>query len=310
MKKIAAIFPGQGSQAAGMGKSLIATDQGREMAEEASGALGYDIAALLDDPDRLSQTEFTQPAILFVSLAAYKLFESELPIKPVFALGHSLGELTALAAMGALPLAEAVKIAAFRGAEMKKACEGKGAGMMVTLGLSDEAAEKLCADARSAGKQVWAANYNCDGQIVIAGLRADLETQVEVAKAAGAKRAMLLDMSVASHCPILAPAQEPLKKALAEKMSDTFLSPIVSNATAAKYRSKAEAIALLADQLVKPVLYKKSVAAFENEADIFVEFGHGAILKGLNKKITQKETLAIANTEELATAVEVLERSE
>ncbi|MDR0665529.1 MAG: ACP S-malonyltransferase [Helicobacteraceae bacterium] len=313
MKKIVAVFPGQGSQAIGMGKSFVERyDYAKELLDEASGALGYDLGKVLfEENDLLGQTRYTQPAILFVSVTAYKLFESELPVKPIYALGHSLGELSAVCAMGALSLSDALQVAAARGESMQKACEGAGAGMMVALGLSDENAETLCETARKEGKKVWTANYNCDGQIVLAGLKADLETLIDRLKAAGAKRAALLDMSVASHCPLLASAQEPLRKILTEKLnSDRFIAPIVSNASAKPYQTSAEAIELLSDQLIKPVRYKQSVAAIAEEADIFVEFGHGNVLKGLNKKIASKETIGVSTADDLEAAIEILSKGE
>ncbi|MDR1452233.1 MAG: ACP S-malonyltransferase [Helicobacteraceae bacterium] len=311
MKKIVAVFPGQGSQAIGMGKSFIDRyDYAKEALEEANDALGYDLSKILfEDGDRLGLTQYTQPAILFVSVTAYKLFENELPIKPLYALGHSLGELGAVCVAGGLSFTDALLVASYRGELMQKASEG--AGMMVTLGLGDQSAEALCEAARKEGKKVWTANYNCDGQITLAGLRADLEAMVDRAKAAGAKRAVLLDMSVASHCPLLASAQEPLKEILREKLrDDRFVAPVVSNATAQPYQTKGEAIELLTDQLVKPVLYKRSVSAIEGETDLFVEFGHGAVLKGLNRKITAKETIGVANADDLESAIEILSEGE
>lgn len=306
MKKIAFIFPGQGSQAVGMGKSLIERHAaGKEMLDAASAALGYDMGKLLfEENDRLGQTRYTQPAILFVSLLAHKLFENELPIKPVYAMGHSLGELSAVAAMGGLSLADALNVAAKRGEWMQAACDGVGAGMMVTLGLSDQAAEEACKAAQAEGKKVWPANYNSDGQIVMAGVKADLASMEERFKAAGAKRAMLLDMSVASHCPILQSAVEPLKNLLNEKLQANLIAPVIANATSEAYQTKDKAVALLADQLVKPVRYKQGIAAIENEVDLFIEFGHGGILKGLNKKNTAKPTISVGTADELEQALE------
>ncbi|MDR2152150.1 MAG: ACP S-malonyltransferase [Helicobacteraceae bacterium] len=313
MKKIVAVFPGQGSQAIGMGKSFVDRyDYAKELLSEANDALGYDFSKLLfEENDLLGLTQYTQPSILLVSIIAYKLFESELPVKPLYALGHSLGELSAVCAVGGLSLSDALQVARARGEFMQKACEGANAGMMVTLGLSDEAAETLCESARGDGKKVWTANYNCDGQIVLAGIKADLESLTDRAKALGAKRAMLLDMSVASHCPLLSAAQEPLKAILSEKLNaDRFIAPVISNAAAKPYQTKDEAIALLADQLVKPVLYKQSVAAIEAEADIFVEFGYANVLKGLNKKIVAKETIGVSNADDLEAAIEFLSKGE
>lgn len=306
MKKIAFIFPGQGSQAVGMGRAFVEKfGVAKEMVERASGRLGYDLSKLLFEPnDNLSQTKYTQPAILLVSLMAHKLFENELPIKPLYALGHSLGELSAVSAMGGLSLEDALLVAQSRGEWMQGACSGVDAGMMVTLGLSDEKAEELCLQAQKDGKKVYPANYNSDGQIVMAGIRSDLVSMEDEFKKAGAKRAMLLDMSVASHCPILQSAVDPLKNLLQEKLALDLIAPIVSNATNEIYSTKDRAVALLADQLIKPVFYKQAIRKIENEVDLFIEFGHGSVLKGLNKKITQKPTISVSTPDELEIAID------
>lgn len=306
MKKIAFIFPGQGSQAVGMGKSFVESSSvAKSMLDEASSTLGYDFGKLLLEPnDNLGKTEFTQPAILFVSLVAHKLFENELPFKPVFALGHSLGELTAVSAMGGFTLSDALTVAQNRGKLMQDACASIEAGMMVLLGLSDQVAEELCNEAQQNGKKVYPANYNSDGQIVLAGIKGDLASMEAVFKSAGAKRAMLLDMSVASHCPLLISAVDPLKNLLSGKLKDEFLAPIVSNATNELYTTKSVAINLLADQLTSPVKYKQAIKKIESDVDLFIEFGHGSVLKGLNKKITDKPTISISNMDELEIAIE------
>ena len=308
MKKVAFLFPGQGSQAVGMGQSFVQqSDVARGMLAQASEALGYDLAQILFEPgEKLSQTTYTQPAILFVSLVAHRLFENELPIKPLYAMGHSLGELSAVAAMGGLSLGDALCVASKRGGWMQEACSGVPAGMMVLLGLSDEATGELCAKLQAEGKQLWPANYNNDGQIVLAGLKPDLEASAERFKAAGAKRAMLLDMSVASHCPLLQSAVSSLETLLEEKLAGDLLSPVLSNATVECYQSKTDAVTLLASQLVKPVRYKQSIAKIESEVECFIEFGHGGILKGLNRKLTTKPTLSVSNMDELEQAIDQL----
>ncbi|MDR0747680.1 MAG: ACP S-malonyltransferase [Helicobacteraceae bacterium] len=301
MKRVAFIFPGQGSQQIGMGKSFIDRyDAARELLEEANDALGYDLRELLFyENDRLSQTRYTQSAILFVSLMAHKLFENELPIKPLYALGHSLGELSAVGAMGGLTFADALKTADRRGELMQKACEGKNASMMVVLGIADRAAEEVCAEARENGREVYPANYNSDGQIVIAGIKDDLALSEEMFKKAGAKRTLLLDMSVASHCPLQAQAAEPFREWLEAHLNGPLIAPVVSNAEAKPYRAKEDAIAQLQNQLVKPVLYKQCIRAIEGEVDLFIEFGNSQVLKGLNKKITAKPTISVSNAEDL-----------
>ena len=300
MKKIGFIFPGQGSQKIGMGKDFFEnSDVAKEMFKKASDSIGVDFKKLLfEENETLGKTEFTQPAILLVGAIAHKLFENEINIKPVFSLGHSLGEFTALVSVGALSLEDAIYTVHNRGKLMQKACDGVGAGMMVLLGLADEKVEELTEQYRKDGKRVWAANYNVDGQIVVAGKKEDLISLEATFKEAGAKRAMVLDMSVASHCPILEPAIKDLEAILNEKLNDDFIAPIISNVTAEKYSSKKEALDLLGKQLVSPVKYKHSVAKFESDVDMFIEFG-GGVLKGMNKKITKKPTFAVNNMADL-----------
>jgi [acyl-carrier-protein] S-malonyltransferase len=277
------------------------------MFDTASTAIGTDMKALLwDEEERLGQSLYTQPAILLVSAIAHKLFENEMGIKPVFALGHSLGEFSALCGVGALTLENAVYTVHNRGLWMQEACEGKDAGMMVVLGLSDEATGQIVDGAREGGKEVWAANFNSDGQIVLAGKRGDLDSLTDALKGAGAKRAMLLNMSVASHCPMLQPAALKLAALLEERLSDTFLAPVISNVTAAPYSSKAEALDLLPKQLTMPVMYKHSVAALENDVDLLIEFGHGSVLKGINKKVTEVPTISVSDMATLEAAFDAL----
>ena len=307
MKKTAFIFPGQGSQSIGMGKDFYENSSlAKEMIENASDAAGIDFKTLLfEENDQLEQTEYTQPAILLVSAIAHRLFEDAQNIRPIFALGHSLGEFSALVSVGALDYTNGVRLVHQRGKLMKEACEGKDAGMMALIGLDDETVEKLTAEARAAGKEVWAANYNSNGQIVAAGKKADLAAMESVFKEAGAKRALLLNMSVASHCPLLESAVAPLKESLEKYLKDSFTAPVISNVTAEKYNSKEEAIALLPEQLIKPVLYKQSIEKFDGEIDLFLEFG-GSVLKGLNRRSTKKPTHSITDMASLESAFEVI----
>ncbi len=300
MKKIAAIFPGQGSQSFGMGEDFYNQSQvAREMIEAASDRVGFDFKELMfKENDRLEQTEFTQPAIFLVSSIAHKIFENEMSIKPIFALGHSLGEFSALECVGALDYLDGVLLVHERGKLMRSACEGKDAGMMALIGLSDDKVEEITKEARESGKEVWAANYNSDGQIVVAGKKSDLAQMESIFKEAGAKRAILLNMSIASHCPLLQSASKPLEELLKEKLKDEFIAPVVSNVTAKKYDTKSEAIELLSKQLTMPVLYKQSILAYQDEIDLFVEFG-GGVLKGLNRRGVDKPTLSVVDMNSL-----------
>jgi [acyl-carrier-protein] S-malonyltransferase len=308
-KKIAMIFPGQGSQSIGMGKSFYENSPlAREMFEKAGARIGVDFAKLMFEPnDQLDQTAYTQPAILLVSLIAYRLFQEARPTDAVMFLGHSLGEFSALAAAGAIDYVDAVELVHKRGALMQSACESIDAGMMAILGLDDTVVEELCAKAQSEGKKVWPANYNQAGQLVVAGLKADLQAMESVFKEAGAKRALLLNMSIASHCPLLAPAQDPLAEVMEKMVSDTFAAPVVSNVTTAKYATKAQAVELLKEQLIKPVKYKQSIEAIAGDIDAMIEFGNGAVLKGLNKRnAPDVETYGVSDMETLAKVCEAL----
>ncbi len=289
-QKVAFIFPGQGSQTVGMGKSFVeGSPIAKEMMQKASEAIGLNFEKLLfEENEEINQTENTQPAILLVSLMAHAVFTSKSDIKPTLLLGHSLGEFSAVSAAGALDPIEAVKLVNARGKLMQGACDEIEASMMVVLGLKDEQVEEICTQAQAEGKKVWPANYNQDGQLVVAGMKSDLASMEAVFKEAGAKRAMLLNMSVASHCRILEPAQTPLKEKMQAVLTDSFIAPIVSNVTTEKYVTKSEALELLTEQLTQPVKYKQSIQAIANDVDIAIEFGNGKVLAGMNKRINKE----------------------
>ncbi len=308
-KKIAMIFPGQGSQSIGMGKSFYENSAlAREMFEKAGDRIGVDFAKLLfEENDQLDKTEYTQPAILLVSLIAYKLFQESRPTDAAMFLGHSLGEFSALCASGAIDYVDAVELVHKRGKLMSGACESINAGMMAILGLDDAVVEDLCEKAQSEGKKVWPANYNQAGQLVVAGIKEDLQSMESVFKEAGAKRALLLNMSIASHCPLLSSAMAPLGEAMEAMVGNTFSAPIVSNVTTEKYATKEEALNLLKVQLIQPVKYKQSIEAIAGEIDLMIEFGNGAVLKGLNKRnAPDVETLGISDMESLTKVCEAL----
>lgn len=296
MKKCALIFPGQGSQALGMGRLFYEESLGKEMMGRASEALGFDMAKLmLEEAERLDQTAYTQPAILLVSAMAEQWVKSKLSLDVSWAMGHSLGEFSALFSSGALSLEDALLLVHARGKLMQRTCEGIDAGMMVVLGLEDALLEGFCEEKRSEGFKVWTANYNGEGQIVLAGKRSDLAELEAPLKALGAKRALLLSMSVASHCPLLEGMREEFLTHLESKLQDSFAYPIISNVSAMPYSNKAEAIPLLASQLISPVLYKQAIKRHEEGVDFYVECGHGSVLKGLNRRLSQKPTFSIEN---------------
>ncbi len=295
--KCAFLFPGQGSQAVGMGQDFFdKSSVAREIFALASERTGINFERLLfAQNDDLEKTEFTQPAILLVSAIAHRLFEDATNIKPYYALGHSLGEFSALVSVGALDAIDAVELVNLRGRLMAKACEGEDVGMMVVLGLDDGIVESICKTERDKGAKVWPVNYNAEGQIVVAGNKGDLTKLEPLLKEAKAKRALLLNMSVASHCPLLESAVAPLAQKLSQVLHDNFIAPVVSNVTAKRYSTKTEALELLPKQLVSPVLYKQSIAHFDDEVDCYIEFGHGGVLKGLNKRATSKPHFVVSD---------------
>jgi len=309
MKKVAFIFPGQGSQTNGMGKDFFEnSDIAKEMIKNASDRLGFNFEDLLfNESEDLGKTEFTQPAILLVSCIALAVFKEKSDIKPEFVLGHSLGEFSALVASGAISYLDAIELVHRRGLFMNEACAGAGAGMMALVGLDDATVENITQTQRDAGKKVWAANYNMDGQIVVAGLKADLESLVDTFKEAGAKRALVLDMSVASHCELLTSAVEKLQPYLSEYITDNFETSVISNVSTNPYNTKKDAIELLSSQLISPVKYKHSIVAHTTDLDMMIEFGNGAVLKGMNRKINKAvPTLNVSDIKTLEATLEAL----
>jgi len=296
--KLGLLFPGQGSQFVGMAKDFYEnSNKAKEMFEIASDSIGEDFKTIMfEENDKLNQTEYTQPAILLYSAIAYELFTKEYDYE--VSLGHSLGEFSALYSAGAIELGDAIKLVNTRGKLMKDAFKNIEGGMMVVLGLDDEKLETICAES---GKRVWPANYNSDGQLVLAGAKDDLVEMESIIKGAGAKRTMLLNMSVASHCPLLESATIPLKELLQNSLKDSF-KPVVSNVTAERYSTKKEAVELLANQLTKPVLYKQSVSNVADNVDMFIEFG-GKVLMGINRKITKTKTMPITDMVSLEKAL-------
>ncbi|MCJ7766560.1 MAG: ACP S-malonyltransferase [Thiovulaceae bacterium] len=309
-RRVAMIFPGQGSQSIGMGRSFYEnSEMAREMFDKAGVRIGVDFKALLfEENEKINQTEYTQPAILLVSIIAYKLFQHQHALKPALLLGHSLGEISALCAAGAIDYLDAVELTYRRGSLMKAACEGIEAGMMAIVGLDDASVAEICRDARNKqNKSVWPANYNQDGQLVIAGLKPDLVSMETTFKEAGAKRALLLNMSVASHCPLLASAQAPLKAELERMLKEPFVAPVISNVTAKAYVTKQQALELVTEQLVLPVLYKQSIIAIKDDVDMAIEFGNGKVLKGLNRRInSEMPTFNVSDMDSLQKVVEEL----
>lgn len=301
MSKIVFLYPGQGSQKIGMCQDFYNSSSiAKDMIKSASDRINVDFKKLMFEAnDDLGKTEFTQPAIFLTSAIASRLFSDACGFDPDIALGHSLGEFSALYGAGVLDVNDGVELVHQRGLLMSADCKDIQAGMMVLVGLSDESVEEIC---QNSGKDIWAANYNSDGQIVVAGIKADLEAMQNIFKDAGAKRTIILDMSVASHCPLLANAATSLKSYLDRFVQDKFKCDVISNVTASAYNTKKEAIELLIAQLTNPVKYKHSIKAIDENVKSYIEFG-GSVLKGLNRKSTKKPTLSITDMASLEDAL-------
>jgi len=289
---VAFIFPGQGSQAPGMGRELAERyPAAREVFEEADDALGFKLSELcFNGPaEELQLTENTQPAILATSVAALRAAESEGFPRPDFVAGHSLGEYSALVAAGALELRDAVRVVRNRGRFMQEAVP-VGAGMMAAiLGADLEAVEAACAEARGEGEVCSPANINSPGQIVIAGSAAAVERAIPLLKARGAKRAVPLKVSAPFHCALMLPAQKRLAAELEGMAFADLAVPLVTNVDAALIRTGAEARESLVRQVSQPVRWRESVELLAREgAREFVEVGPGKVLSGLVRQTARE----------------------
>ncbi|WP_104751424.1 ACP S-malonyltransferase [Helicobacter salomonis] len=305
-----ALFGGQGSQHVGMGKDFCTHfSVAREMFEEASEVLKTDMQALLwEENDLLNQSPYTQSALFLVSMVAFKVFMQEgggLPMSA--ALGHSLGEITANGASGALSLSKGLRLVFERGRLMERVCaqSPQELGMLAVLGASKETILDFCAHARLQGRTLYAANFN-GSQIVLAGAKETLNALQ--AKDLGAKKLVLLPMNVVSHCEILTPILEDFSALLAESLEDNYHFSVVSNTNALLYHSKAEALKCLSVQLIQPVLYDACMQLCEASASYYVEFGTN-VLKNLNKRLSSKPTLSITDCASLQETLEVSART-
>lgn len=280
------VFPGQGSQSVGMGKLLYdAYPSVTSVYDEASSVLGYDVAALCfaGPAERLNLTEFTQPALLVSSMAAFALLEP-VGIKPVAVAGHSLGEYSALVAAGGLGFRDAVDLVQKRGRYMSEAV-APGTGLVAALlGLTAEVVKDVCRRASPVGI-VAAANFNSPGQVVIAGEKAAVERAIELAKAQGCKKSIPLPVSVPVHTPLMQQAADRLAQDLAEVRWSDLHAPLVNNAEAKAISRATEIQASLIRQLPSSVLWEDTVRTMGSMGvTTFVEVGPGNVLTGLIKR--------------------------
>jgi [acyl-carrier-protein] S-malonyltransferase len=297
--KVAFVFPGQGSQYAGMGREI--SDKfpaARAVFDETDAALDFPLSRLcFEGPEEnLKLTENTQPAILTTSIALFRVLE-EKGIRPDFVAGHSLGEYSALVAAGALKSGEAAAIVRRRGRYMQEAVPVGVGAMAALLGLDPAAAASVCERAAE-GQVVSPANLNSPGQIVVAGNREAVERAVAIAKEAGAKRAILLQVSAPFHCALLKPAEDRLSADLDRAAFADLRYPLVTNVDAAPIRTAAEARSALKRQVSRPVRWQESIQRLLDEGvRTFVEVGPGKVLLGLIRSIDKSVTMLNAEDE-------------
>ena len=287
MSKLAFLFPGQASQYPGMGRDLAENfAESRAVFEEADAALGFAISKVCfeGDEEALKLTENQQPAILTVSVAAYRVLESR-GIQPDFAAGHSLGEYSALVAAGALEFADAVKLVRQRGRYMQEAVPAGEGAMAAILGLSPADVAEVCKKAAK-GEVVSPANLNSPEQTVIAGAAAAVKRAVEIASQSGAKRAVILAVSAPFHCGMLTPAQRRLESDLRAAKFSELRFPVITNVDAEAVTTGDEARDALIRQVTLPVRWFDSVREMiDQEVKVFVEVGPGKVLTGLLRQI-------------------------
>lgn len=305
MSKIAFIFPGQGAQVCGMGKDFYEqTETGKRIFDKATQLMGFSMPQLcFEENDRLDITEYTQAAMVTASIAMMRVLE-ENGIKPDVAAGLSLGEYCALAAAGVMSDEDAIWTVRQRGILMQEAVPvGEGA-MAAILALDAAAIEEVT----GAMEGVWIANYNCPGQIVISGEKAAVEEACEKLKAAGAKRAVMLNVSGPFHSGMLTAAGEKLGQVLSRVELHEPRIPYVANVTAQYVKSAAEVKELLTRQVSSSVRWQQSVEAMIGDGvDTFIEIGPGKTLAGFMRKISRDvKTLNVEKLEDIGKAAEAL----
>ena len=277
------VFPGQGSQFPGMAKDLYDNNPvAREMLERANEILGFRITDIMFDgtADDLKQTKVTQPAIFLHSVVLAKCIPD---FKPDMVAGHSLGEFSALVAAGAMDFEEGLKLVSIRAKAMQKACEKQPGTMAAIIALPTETVESICAETEGI---VVAANYNCNGQIVISGEKEAVEAACEKMKEAGAKRALVLPVGGAFHSPLMEPARAELAEGIEKAVFKTPICPVYQNVTARPSTDPVEIKANLLAQLTSPVRWTQSVEnMIADGASSFTELGPGKVLQGLVSKI-------------------------
>lgn len=307
--RIAFVFPGQGSQSVGMMQGYRELPGIRETFEEASSIFGEDLWDLVTHgpAERLDRTAYTQPVMLVAGVAVYRAWLASGGVAPAIVAGHSLGEYTALVAAGALRFEDAVSLVRYRAQVMQEAVpEGVG-GMAAIIGLADDAVREVCREAAH-GQVLEAANFNAPSQVVISGHKEAVQRGAELAKARGAKRSVMLPMSVPVHCSLMRPAAEKLAACLSKVPMTAPSVPVIQNTDIASHADPVAIKEALARQLYSPVRWVQTVHYLASQGVThLVECGPGKVLAGLNKRIAHELlNFALADAESISAAVAAL----
>lgn len=290
--KYAFVFPGQGSQSLGMLADLAVEHPiVNEVFAEASTVLGYDLWDVVQNgPEtRLNQTDVTQPAMLAAGIAVYRALQQAKPgLVPAFMAGHSLGEYTALVASGVMTLTQGIELVAERGRLMQTAVASGEGAMAAVLGLEDEQVVALCAQAAQDGV-VEAVNFNSPGQVVIAGDAQAVQRAMTLAEEMGAKKVVPLSVSVPSHCALMKPAAEALKRKLDSMAFSAPVVPVFHNVNVTSYSDEVQIKQALVEQLYRPVQWVKTIEKMKEQGvEKLYELGPGKVLTGLNRRIDRR----------------------
>lgn len=288
MKKIAVVFPGQGSQSVGMLGAIAENNLVRETFNEASTVLGYDVWELAQQgpEEKLNQTEFTQPALLAADMAFWRYRQSQGAPAPIYLAGHSLGEYAALVVAESLAFTDAVKLVAHRGRYMQEAVAAGVGAMAAIVGLDDNKINEICDQSKQKDEILSPANFNSIGQTVIAGHAAAVDRAVIIAKEQGAKIARRIPVSVPSHCELMRSAAECLTKDLTSTPIQAPRIPVIHNYDVLQHSEPDAIRQALVQQLTQPVRWVETIQYFQTQdIDTLIECGPGKVLTGLNKRI-------------------------
>ena len=304
---LAFVFPGQGSQSIGMLDALANEFTDVEATfQTASEVLGYDLWDIVQNgpAEKLNSTDITQPAMLAAGVAVWRVWQARGGTQPTVLAGHSLGEYTALVCGGSLAFEDAIKLVAERGRLMQQAVPAGTGAMAAVLGLDDDVVRAVCTEA-AAGEVVEAVNFNSPGQVVVAGHKTAVERVVELAKAKGAKRALLLPVSVPSHCALMQPAAEKLASVLEGVAIQPPQIPVINNVDVAMPTDSVAIRSALVRQLHSPVRWVETVQKMAADGvDRLIECGPGKVLVGLNKRIERNMAAkAVFDADSLAAAL-------